>query len=73
MGKNKLFNILKAYASVDPLVGYAQGTNYIAFLILLNIEDEESAFWCFFQIMNGHSHWREIVIKDTPKLIKLLH
>lgn len=33
-GKNRLFNILKAYSGYDPEFGYYQGINYIAAMIL---------------------------------------
>lgn len=34
-GQNRLYNILKSYALYDPDVGYTQGMNFIAALILL--------------------------------------
>ena len=45
-GKNKLFNVLKAYATYDNDIGYAQGVNYLAAILLIQIEDEVKAFWC---------------------------
>jgi len=40
-----LFNILKAFANSNPKIGYCQGINYIAGLILLVTKDEDSTFW----------------------------
>ena len=40
-GKNRLYNVLKAYATYDNELGYAQGVNYLAALLLIYIEDEE--------------------------------
>jgi hypothetical protein len=39
-GKNKLFNVLKAYSTYDCKVGYCQGINYLAGMILTHISDE---------------------------------
>lgn len=50
-GKNKLFNILKAYANLDPIVGYMQGMNFIAAMLILNLHDEEDCFWAFVYVM----------------------
>ncbi|XP_048588764.1 growth hormone-regulated TBC protein 1-A isoform X2 [Nematostella vectensis] len=43
--KQKLKNILVAYAVHNPKIGYCQGLNYIAGLLLLIIKTEEPAFW----------------------------
>ena len=40
-----LFNILKAFANSNPKIGYCQGLNYIAGLILLVTKDEDASFW----------------------------
>jgi hypothetical protein len=50
-GKNRLYNILHAYACLDVEVGYSQGMNFIAGMLLLNIPEEEDAFWCLVSIM----------------------
>ena len=40
-GNNKLYNLLKVYALIlDPIVGYTQGMNFIAALILLHVPNE---------------------------------
>ena len=38
-GKNRLFNLLKAYTAYDPAVGYCQGMNFIASMLLRVIPD----------------------------------
>ena len=77
-GKNKLFNILKAYSVLDPELGYTQGMNFIVGMLLMNICDEESAFWCFVFIMfpskpfkgvSGQHNWRQIFINLMPMVI----
>jgi len=43
--KNELFNVLVAFAHQNPEVGYCQGLNYIAGLILIVTKNEPSTFW----------------------------
>jgi len=40
-----LYNVLLALANNNPAIGYCQGMNYIAGLLLLVTREEESAFW----------------------------
>ncbi|CAG9318522.1 unnamed protein product [Blepharisma stoltei] len=42
----KLRNILQAYASYKPDVGYCQGMNFIAGTLFYVLRDEEKVFWC---------------------------
>lgn len=58
-GENKLYNILKAYASYDPKLGYIQAMNYLASALLLYIYNEEQCFWVLVFIMDD-LQWREI-------------
>lgn len=44
---NKLRNVLSAYALRNDKIGYCQSMNYLCAMILLHINDEEDAFWCF--------------------------
>jgi hypothetical protein len=67
-----LYNLLKAYSNLDREVGYCQGINYLAAFFLLNIEDDEDAFWCLEELLNGEHSWRDIFSDDTPKLCSLL-
>lgn len=43
--KNELFNVLVAFAHQNSSVGYCQGLNYIAGLILIVTKDEHITFW----------------------------
>lgn len=43
--QHQLFNILIAFSNYDRRVGYCQGINYIAGIILLVTKDEEATFW----------------------------
>jgi hypothetical protein len=40
-GRNKLYNLLKVYALIlDPEIGYTQGMNFLAALILMHVPNE---------------------------------
>lgn len=71
-GKNKLYNVLKAYCCYDYSIGYVQGMNYLAALLLIYIKDEVKAFWCFVYLMH-RKNWREVYNHNTPKLHSLLN
>jgi len=51
-GRNKLYNLLKVYALVlDPEVGYTQGMNFIAALILMHVPNEVLACQIFMKVL----------------------
>ena len=62
--------MLKAYANYDAEIGYIQGMNYIAALMLYYIDDEETVFWCLYQLM-VKNNWRETFINGLPKLFEM--
>lgn len=70
-GQNKLYNVLKAYACYDNKLGYVQGMNYLAAMLLINVEDEVLAFWCLFYIL-FRKNWRKVYDDNTPKLMNFL-
>lgn len=70
-GKNPLFNVLKAYTCYDNSVGYVQGMNYLAALLLIEIKDEQRVFWCMFSLL-FQRNWRMVYDVHTPKLMNLL-
>lgn len=70
-GEDMLFNILLAFANYDTQVGYVQGLNYIAAMLLMHIQDEESVFWCLIYILN-RKNWRLIYVEEMPKLMSLI-
>lgn len=41
----QLFNVLSAFAQINPEVSYCQGMNYVAGLLLLATKNEEYSFW----------------------------
>ncbi|KAL0281468.1 UNVERIFIED_CONTAM: hypothetical protein PYX00_002449 [Menopon gallinae] len=75
--QNELYNILVAYAHHNPKVGYCQGLNYIAGLLLLATKCEETTFWLL-KILVEHiledyySSTMEGVIVDIEVLTELI-
>lgn len=51
--QSRLYNILVAYAHHNGEVGYCQGLNYIAGLLLLATDDEEKSFWLLKHIVEN--------------------
>lgn len=67
-GKNKLYNLLKVYALlIEPEIGYTQGMNFIAALILMHVPDEVLACRIFIEVLNKNE-WVRMYIVSTPKL-----
>jgi hypothetical protein len=50
-GLKKLRNILMTYMIYNSDIGYVQGMNDLLSPIVLVIEDEADAFWCFVELM----------------------
>lgn len=70
-GKNKLYNILKVYALLfDPEVGYTQGMNFIAAMVLMHIPNEALACNIFVKLMQK-DNWARMYISSTPKLFDI--
>lgn len=61
---------MKAYSLYDPELGYTQGLNFIAAMILLVVEDESIAFLIFIKILEKNG-WRRFYTNDTPKLFEM--
>ncbi len=68
-GQNRLFNVLKAYSLYDPDLGYTQGLNFIAAMILLKVEDQTLAFVILVKILEKDG-WRRFYTNETPKLFE---
>eukprot|EP00347_Sterkiella_histriomuscorum_P015634 403356284 len=71
-GQNQLYNVLFAYSCYDNEVGYVQGMNYVAAMLIINIKDEVKCFWCLTYLLH-RKNWRMIYNDATPKLINLLN
>ena len=51
-GKNKLYNLLKVYALLlDSELGYCQGMNMVAAVILMNVPNEVLACQIFTKLL----------------------
>ncbi|ELT92326.1 hypothetical protein CAPTEDRAFT_210789 [Capitella teleta] len=48
-----LFNVLVALGHKNPSIGYCQGLNFIAGLLLLIVKDEEKVFWLMDTLINN--------------------
>ncbi|KAL7695635.1 rab-like GTPase activating protein [Lotmaria passim] len=55
-GQQMLRNILRAYANYNVKVGYCQGMGFLAATLILQIEEEEDAFWGFVGLMEGKKY-----------------
>ena len=71
IGQQMLFNVLLAYANYDSQIGYVQGLNYIAAMLLMHIQEEENVFWCLIYLLN-RKNWRRIYMEEMPKLMDLM-
>jgi hypothetical protein len=70
-GENRLYNVLKAYTSYDPQIGYCQGMNFIAVTLLSHMQSEEDAFWALVYVMHEKG-WRDIFNQESNKIALLL-
>ena len=52
-GKESLRNVLNAFALFTPEIGYCQGMNFIAGVLILFMKDEEKAFWSLVKIIHN--------------------
>lgn len=75
--QHQLFNILIAFSHYDPRVGYCQGLNYIAGLLLLVCKDEEVTFWLLKHLLQEvtpdyHIKTMSGLIKDIGVMAQLI-
>jgi len=72
-GKQRLFNVLKAYSIYDSDVGYSQGMAFLVGFLLLHLSDEEDVFWCFVRMMHSPKYnLRSLYQNADCLLLKLL-
>jgi hypothetical protein len=70
-GKNRLYNVLKAYTAYDPRIGYCQGMNFVVSMLLRHIKDEEEVFWMFVYLLCD-KNMRDLYENRSPKLSQIL-
>ncbi|KDD76275.1 Rab-GTPase-TBC domain-containing protein, partial [Helicosporidium sp. ATCC 50920] len=66
-GQHALRRLLCAYASCDPAIGYTQGMNFVAALVVLTIPSEPEAFGIFWLLMQRRG-LRELYAPDMSML-----
>ena len=70
----KLKNILMAFSLRNNTIGYCQGFNFIVAKLLIEINDEEEAFWVFTNIIEnylpGDFYINFFGVKNDIKIIK---
>lgn len=73
-GQRSLHNLLKAYSVYDQDVGYTQGMNFIAGMILLHMNEEEEAFWVMVALLKGavNMPMRGLYLEGLPLLHQYL-
>lgn len=64
-GQDRLFRVLKAYAELDPDVGYIQGMSFIT-AILLTYMSEENAFWVLVKVIQRDG-MRDFYLPGMPR------
>uniref|UniRef100_UPI00358FC66E uncharacterized protein isoform X2 n=1 Tax=Myxine glutinosa TaxID=7769 RepID=UPI00358FC66E len=67
--QQELLHVLLAYSMHNPDVGYCQGMNQIAGLLLMFLE-EEDAFWALDRLMEGKHLMHGFFIPGFPKLMR---
>lgn len=65
VGQVSLQRVLYAFSGIHPAIGYCQGMNYVAAMLLLVLEyDEETVFWTLCRLI-GHGKSEGILYKDV--------
>jgi len=66
-GREQLFQVLRATAAAVPAVGYCQGMNFVAAVLLLSVQEPHEAFWMMLAILD-HYHFRHVFAPGVPLL-----
>lgn len=66
-GERELFRVLIALAYVKPSIGYCQGLNFVAGILLLVLQSEEVAFWLLLGMMHKY-HMETLFMQGVPDL-----
>jgi len=71
-GERELFRVLIALAYVKPSIGYCQGLNFVAGILLLVLQSEEVAFWLLLGMMHKY-HMETLFMQGVPDLLLREH
>jgi hypothetical protein len=66
-GEHELYQVLIALAYVKPSIGYCQGLNFVAGILLLVLQSEEVAFWLLLGMMHKY-HMETLFMQGVPDL-----
>merc|ERR1719158_2088191 len=53
-GRSELLKILRAVAAAEPVVGYCQGMNFVAAVLLVNLGNDQDAFWMLLAMIESY-------------------
>lgn len=72
-GQLALFNVLKAYAALDPEVGYCQGLSFIAGILLIHVNNDEEKAFRLLEFLLVDLNFREQYKPDMMQLQKHMY
>ncbi|XQJ32080.1 rab-like GTPase activating protein, putative [Leishmania guyanensis] len=73
-GLEMLRGILHAYANYNTGVGYCQGMGFLAATLILQVEEEEDAFWAFVALMEDERYnMKGVFSHNFPQLQCAFH
>jgi TBC1 domain family member 10 len=70
IGQTQLRNILRAYANIDPEVGYVQGMGFIVGTLMTQMDEEES-FWALHSMMHTEKYRLRDMFKPGFPMLQL--
>jgi len=74
--RESLQNIFGAYSLYDPELGYSQGMDTAAALLLMQDMSEAEVFWCYAELMNGKKYGLRTLFDlrhEVPRETKKCH
>jgi len=66
-GRGDLLRILRASAAAEPGVGYCQGMNFVAAVLLISLGSADDAFWMLIAMLEGYN-FRCVFAPGVPLL-----
>ncbi|KAI6197504.1 hypothetical protein M3Y94_01231900 [Aphelenchoides besseyi] len=69
--QQSVFNVLVAYSMYNTEVGYCQGMNNLAAILLMYLGDEEAAFWGLHSLLTNRKYsMHGFFVPGFPKLVR---
>lgn len=66
-GRRALSNILCAFSAAEPEIGYCQGMNFVAAVLLIHLGSAHEAFWMLLAMIDSY-HFRHVFAPGVPLL-----